>query len=368
MPFTTLNASVLDTQEDFWHRVPPVSFSQEIQKVIPARNAYYNKKQYQILKMLENSAVGDVSAHLESCQANTEVFSEIHDFNSYPELYKQFLLHWNCRNFPLVSNQPAKCSGNGTFLLLAIKSAPQSFERRQAVRETWGKEGTYRGFEVRLVFLVGMTDKNVEPDLQELVSHEGSHFQDILQWDFRDSFFNLTLKENLFFKWVMNYCLNTTYIFKGDDDVFVNTFKMMDYLASVDTNKSHHLYTGQVISEASPFHGLASKYYVPASFYDGPYPVYVTGGGLIFSGQLVKKLHWISKYIPFYPIDDVYTGMCFQSLGLQPEKHPDFQTFGIAQKDMENPCVHQRLMVVHQKTPQQMKSLWKAMLDPNLKC
>uniref|UniRef100_A0ACB8FT00 Uncharacterized protein n=1 Tax=Sphaerodactylus townsendi TaxID=933632 RepID=A0ACB8FT00_9SAUR len=40
-------------------------------------------------------------------------------------------------------------------------------------------------------------------------------------------------------------------------------------------------------------------------------------GGYIFSGMLAPWLHAISQYIPFYPIDDVYTGLCFQALGIR---------------------------------------------------
>ncbi|XP_029474936.1 UDP-GlcNAc:betaGal beta-1,3-N-acetylglucosaminyltransferase 8 [Rhinatrema bivittatum] len=348
--------------EDDEFRTLLLNLSQELREKIPMINTYWNKKQHEMFQRLESGV--NVST---VCRANTNVNLEISNFESYPKLFKQFLVYSNCRWFPLVINQPKKCTGNQTFLLFAIKSAPQNFINRQTIRKTWGRETVYGDLWVRTVFLLGMKGE-YDPDLQHLLLFEGQQFQDILQWDFHDSFFNLTLKDNLFLKWTMDYCQDAHFIFKGDDDVFANTMAIVNYLHSLKSPVAETLYMGHIVSKAVPFREYKSKYYIPESYYSGPYPAYAGGGGFIFSGHLAKWLYLVSHYIVFYPIDDVYTGLCFKALEIEPMVHSQFQTFDIAAKNRDNPCVHKTLLLVHQRSPQQTLRLWKLLQDPELSC
>ncbi|XP_062996300.1 UDP-GlcNAc:betaGal beta-1,3-N-acetylglucosaminyltransferase 8 [Elgaria multicarinata webbii] len=339
---------------------------QQLRQTIPRAKAYWNAKQHWLFRAMQ--AGSNDSWNQCFGPGTADRVAKIKDFDSYPELYRNFILYDECRNFPLLLNQPTKCisAKNHTFLLLAIKSLPGNFAARQAVRDTWGREINPGGLPVRLVFLLGTAQGRYGPRLQNLVEYESRSFGDILMWDFEDTFFNLTLKDFLFLNWTLEHCGDVRFILKGDDDVFINTPKVLDYLGSLDVHKP--LYTGQVMANASPFRVRKSKYYVPESFYVGPYPAYAGGGGYIFSGALVQWLQLISRNIAFYPIDDVYTGLCFQALGIHPEAHPGFQTFDIAEKDRDNPCVHSQLLLVHRRSPQQTLQLWKQITDPNLKC
>ncbi|KAM6427868.1 UDP-GlcNAc:betaGal beta-1,3-N-acetylglucosaminyltransferase 8 isoform 1-T1 [Liasis olivaceus] len=341
---------------------------QRLRQSIPRAKAYWNEKQYKNFRALEEGSAANASWNRCSTSNAAEQAGKIKNFGSYSELYKNFILYGDCRNFSLLINQPDKCANgkNGTFLLLAIKSLPRNFAARQAVRDTWGQEGESGGLAVRTVFLLGTAQGRYGPRLQRLVYFESRSFGDILMWDFEDTFFNLTLKDNLFLSWTLDHCQDVRFILKGDDDVFINTPKVLDYLSSLDARKP--LYTGQVMANASPFRVQRSKYYVPESFYVGPYPAYAGGGGYIFSGALARSLHLISQHVAFYPIDDVYTGLCFQALGIAPEAHTGFLTFDIAEKDRADPCVHSKLLLVHRRSPQQTLHLWKQIINPNLKC
>ncbi|XP_034293960.1 UDP-GlcNAc:betaGal beta-1,3-N-acetylglucosaminyltransferase 8 isoform X2 [Pantherophis guttatus] len=341
---------------------------QQFRHSIPRAKAYWNDKQYKNFRALEEGSVANASWNKCPSAKVEELATKIKHFNSYPELYKNFILYGDCRNYSLLINEPRKCADtkNNTFLLLAIKSVPGNFAARQAVRDTWGQEGEPGGLAIRTVFLLGTAEGRFGPHLQHLVHFESRSFGDILMWDFEDTFFNLTLKDSLFLHWTLDYCRHVRFILKGDDDVFINTPKVLGYLSSVDVNKP--LYTGQVMSNASPFRFQKSKYYVPESFYVGPYPAYAGGGGYIFSGLLAPLLLLISQHVAFYPIDDVYTGLCFQALGIPPQPHAGFMTFDIAEKDREDPCVHSQLLLVHRRSPRQTLHLWKQITDPKLRC
>ncbi|KAG7483874.1 hypothetical protein MATL_G00042850 [Megalops atlanticus] len=360
----------------------PIEISEKFRQAIPQSSAFWNRKQHFLFRQNDwaRSLKGNASEwerqNKSSCTpVSREVLrTNIQDFDSYPALYKDFLQGMDCRDPPILIDQPSKChvadgQGQGQlFLLFAIKSAPRNFERRQAIRETWGQEGAYEGgLKVRMVFLLGKSSLD-EPNLDQLLHYEAQHFKDLLQWDFQDSFYNLTLKENAFYSWALQRCSHVKFIFKGDDDVFVNPQAMIDYLRALETQKASKLYVGQVVTKASPFRDSKSKYYVPHSFYEGPYPSYAGVGGFLFAGSLLKPLYQLAEYIAFFPIDDVYTGMCFQALGIDPVVHSSFYTFDIREQDRENACVHRNLLLVHQRSPQQTMRLWKNMLSPLLTC
>lgn len=78
----------------------------------------------------------------------------------------------------------------------------------QVVRRTWGKEGLFQnGVSIRTVFLLGVPrNRTALPLWDRLLTYESETFQDILLWDFEDTFFNLTLKETHFLKWVNSSC------------------------------------------------------------------------------------------------------------------------------------------------------------------
>ncbi|XP_028680536.1 N-acetyllactosaminide beta-1,3-N-acetylglucosaminyltransferase 2-like [Erpetoichthys calabaricus] len=353
-----------------------VTISAEFLKNIPVNNAYWNRRLHQVFEQLDRE--DEMTSKQPSgfpCLSNSNIPKEISDFGSYPLIYKNFLSTIDCRDFPIIINQPQKCAPlqggghtNRTFLLLAIKSLPKHFEERQTIRETWGREQVFDGgLRAHSVFLLGSTGEN-DPDLQLLLNYESSHFGDLLQWGFQDNFFNLTLKDNLFLHWTSMFCPDAQFIFKGDDDVFANPQQIVSYLRSLDAEQASKLYAGQIVTQASPIRDPKSKYYVPKTFYDGPYPPYAGGGGYLFSGAFIKPLYHISQALPLYPIDDVYTGMCFQALGVTPLRHEQFQTFDIWEKDREDPCVHSKILLVHQRSPQQTKHLWNAIHSPELKC
>lgn len=354
-----------------------VTVSPMFRETIQLNGAYWNRLLYSGLNKLDKGGQPfDNYSDWSHCrEANLEVLqTNMHDVSSYPALFLNFLQVMKCRSPPVLLDQPSKCvsseqeKASQTFLLFAIKSNPRNFEERQAVRESWGKEAVYEnGLRVRRVFLLG-TSRLEDPDLKPLISFEAKHFGDIVQWDFHDSFFNLTLKMNMVLEWTIKRCPRVSFVFSGDDDVFVNTPALLSYLQSLDASKASRLYVGHVISTASPHRDPNNKYYIPVSFYDGPYPAYAGGGGFLFSGALLQSLYSVLRFIPFYPIDDVYTAMCFLALGVTPEPHPGFQTFDIKAEDRENLCVHKDLILIHQRTPSEMKKLWRGIHSPLLTC
>ncbi|XP_068609051.1 N-acetyllactosaminide beta-1,3-N-acetylglucosaminyltransferase 2 [Brachionichthys hirsutus] len=355
--------------------------------------ALWNQLQHALDRLhnpiLRRNTTGDESpTDCLSCKCSVP---QIDDLNSMPEQIKAFVWSMHCREYPLLINQPDMCGRNNRdspMLIMAIKSQVGNFENRQAIRETWGRSGLVRGEDgkksrlVRTIFLLGRQDSSTgpHPDLKNLLDLENQKYRDILQWDFRDAFFNLTLKDLLFWHWLQQHCPNAIFVFKGDDDVFVRTGALLDYLhkqwdehnllrvSTNDTERTLDLFVGDVINNAMPNREPSTKYYIPERFYKGVYPPYAGGGGVVYSVSLAMRLKEVSERVHLFPIDDVYLGMCLHRLGFSPGRHPGFLTFDLPEMDRANPCAYKSVLLVHRRDPKEMLTLWKQLQSLPRQC
>ena len=69
-----------------------------------------------------------------------------------------------------------------------------------------------------------------------VLREEQAQHDDILVGDFEESFYNLTFKDSLLLTWSKNHC-RAKFIFKGDDDIFLNPFKLESFLATAEVDK-----------------------------------------------------------------------------------------------------------------------------------
>ncbi|KAM5187800.1 LOW QUALITY PROTEIN: N-acetyllactosaminide beta-1,3-N-acetylglucosaminyltransferase 4 [Callospermophilus lateralis] len=274
-------------------------------------------------------------AHHSQCLPNRTVANTS---LSLPGRHRLFYHH--CRNFSILL-EPSGCAKD-TFLLLAIKSQPGHVERA-AIRSTWA----------------GPT-----PPAQ-LLAYESGEFDDILQWDFVEDFFNLTLKELHLQCWVASACPHAHFMLKGDDDVFVHVPNVLEFLDGWDP--AQDLLVGDVIHQALPNRNTRVKYFIPPSMYKARhYPPYAGGGGYVMSRATMRHLQAaVEGTDELFPIN-VFVGMCLKKLGVHPTHHAGFKTFGIRQA--LDPCLYRGLLLVHCLNPLEMWTMWALVTDKGLKC
>uniref|UniRef100_A0A665VCG6 Hexosyltransferase n=1 Tax=Echeneis naucrates TaxID=173247 RepID=A0A665VCG6_ECHNA len=315
-------------------------------------------------------------AHPDQCQQNISA-ANVQGFSSLPGNIQDFLYYRHCRHFPMLLDFPDKCGGADksaeVFLLLVIKSSPTNYERREVLRKTWAMERLYQGVWIRRIFISGtMASGHKKKRLNKLLQAEQRENNDILQWDFSDTFYNLTLKQILFLEWMETNCPNARFLFNGDDDVFANTDSMVHYLQSfMDNNGDKHLFAGHLIQNVGPIRTKESKYFIPTQVQESEsYPPYCGGGGFVLSGYTASVIYRMSQSISILPIDDVYMGMCLAKAGLGPVSHMAVKTAGlhIPSKilDEYNPCYYREMLLVHRFLPAQIYLMWSRIHDPDL--
>nr|XP_055034951.1 N-acetyllactosaminide beta-1,3-N-acetylglucosaminyltransferase 2 [Misgurnus anguillicaudatus] len=330
-----------------------------------------------------------------SCNPDYQVRDAMPDYDMLTTQMKDFVVSMHCRDYPLILEPLDVCDDGplaktrAPLLFLAIKSQSGNFKNREAIRKTWGRSGNVMGREskgglVRRIFLLGMSKDLL---VEDKLTFESKMHGDIIQWDFADTFFNLTLKDVLFWDWFSRRCPHARFIFKGDDDVFVRTPAILDYLLAEEKNeinftnlttkqlslasmqtKMEQFIVGDVINNAAPLRSNQTKYFVPDSFYKGLYPSYPGGGGVVYSGSLALKLSRVSQRVHLFPIDDVYVGMCLQRIGVSPIHHPAFLTFDFPIDEPKDPCANHTVLLVHKRSPTDVFRLWSETLTPSPEC
>ncbi|XP_059196732.1 lactosylceramide 1,3-N-acetyl-beta-D-glucosaminyltransferase A [Centropristis striata] len=272
-------------------------------------------------------------------------------------------------------NHPGKCGGGGedgedVLLLLFVKSSPENFERRQAIRDTWGNESFVRselGASVRLVFALGVhPDVRQRSRVQRALLQEDQVYRDLIQQNFLDTFHNLTTKLILQFHWSHEYCPQANFLMSADDDIFVHMPNLVKYLRQLLGTQSgaKDLWVGHVHRGAPPIRRKDSKYHVPYDLYPWPsYPDYTAGAGYVVSGDVAAKIYHATLVLnsSMY-IDDVFMGFCAKATGVSPQEHVYFSGEG---KAPYHPCIYYHMITSHGHATD-VRSLWKAATDPRL--
>ncbi|XP_069806118.1 beta-1,3-galactosyltransferase 5-like [Dendropsophus ebraccatus] len=233
-------------------------------------------------------------------------------------------------------------------IIMAVKSHPRAGTRRSAIRQTWSKEQELKGYKIRRVFLVGRTEVSGH---MEIVKVESAVYGDILQWDMTESHYNLSLKERCFLEWLNHNVPEADYIFKGDDDVFVNTEVVLDLIKDFGSPAVIHGF-----HQHRPGVMRYTKYSISHTLYPlARYPGFVSGGGFIFPGPAVPSLYEASRMMPVFPLDDVYFGFLALAANLTYRHDRRFRVQGMKY----DVCSYKKTLLVHGISPERLLIIWR---------
>ncbi|XP_072036239.1 uncharacterized protein [Amphiura filiformis] len=156
---------------------------------------------------------------LQSNLSSTEMFNAVLKLSTNPKEACRIHVH----------GKPTQ----SVFLVMLISSKPEHFVRRSAIRETYGKEKIIQNKHVQLLFVLGLSKSK---SVNNAARYEANTYKDMIIFGFYESHFNLTLKVIGGLKWVTENCQEAKFMYKGDDDVFVNIDLMVAHLDFADNN------------------------------------------------------------------------------------------------------------------------------------
>ena len=267
-------------------------------------------KLVQMVKEIESYVGGDVSSPLRIVQSHVKRLLNRH-FPSTPRpMTCESCFKYDFENIIAPKHL---CGPHGKVDVIAIvTSTPSAREERKAIRQTWGSYTKYNNF--RLVFLFG----SVWPQKQEeALRVESEASNDILMDNFKDDYFNLTLKILMGYKWVLKECPMTKFIVRTADDCMLNVpriFNLLNAFGNQEAFQKHQV--GRCFVKAPPGRSIGNKGYL--STMDYPYdvfPPYAVGTVFITSKDLTQKMVRASENVPYLPIEDSYFGLVLAYIG-----------------------------------------------------
>jgi len=227
------------------------------------------------------------------------------------------------------------------FIVFLINSHYNNMLRRQIMRKTWFDYKRFylseyldeaeiqiikqmyelnseSVFLVKHLFIVGTGDTLNN----ELIKSEAYEYRDLILINENDTYQNIVQKHLALASWTNNYCSNSVYLIKLDDDVFVNIKLLIKRLLwtlvedKIKVNKPF-LYCNHLI-RSKPKRKNSSKWFISMDKYPkAVYPPYCEGYAYITNVATMRLIdkQYRSNKVPLFWIDDLYvTGMLLDDL------------------------------------------------------
>ncbi|CAF0998422.1 unnamed protein product [Rotaria sordida] len=249
-----------------------------------------------------------------------------------PESYEEFFSSLPRIQNPFEYNNLTliECHEPSIDILIFVISKCSHASIRQSIRRTWGNTKLLKKYfpniELKLLFLVDIDSKS-----EKKIELEYKYHKDIVQVNnLPEQYEYVTEREAALYEFIKLHCKQTKFIFKTDDDIFINTFLLLLLLSS--KNNFQYLTNNKTIYSLFGFpieyglvvrHGIdqiGQRYVITQDEYScSRYPTFLSGFGYLMSFKtcslLINAYQTDSK--PF-PLSDVYfTGLLPQMMNIQ---------------------------------------------------
>ncbi|KAJ8357234.1 hypothetical protein SKAU_G00200280 [Synaphobranchus kaupii] len=261
------------------------------------------------------------------------------------------------RPYRYIINQPDVCRDTNPFLVLLIAAEPGQADARKAIRQTWGNHSLIPGLGLVRLFLLGL-GRPGDVRLQRSIEEEGRRHRDIIQQEYMDTYYNLTIKTLMGMNWVATHCPHAAYVMKTDSDMFVNTEYLVQKLLKPGIPPRQNYFTGYLMRGYAPNRNKDSKWYMSPELYPSErYPVFCSGTGYVFSADLAEKIYGVSLGIRRLHLEDVYVGICLAKLRIDPVPPPNEFVFNHWRVSYSS-CKYSHLITSHQFQPSELVKYW----------
>ena len=236
-------------------------------------------------------------------------------------------------------------------VVIFVKSAVQNFNRRRAIRNTWGGKARLKDVRIKTFFTLGTSH---DVDIQKKVEEEDNKFRDLIQGDFTEAYFNNTIKTLMSFQWAYTFCDNSKFYFFVDDDYYVSIKNLLLFLknpskyeeyAMIENHETRNAYKNDIIRQTDlynsekdlyagfvcfvpPVRDKSSKFFITFEEYQyNMFPPFINAGAYVISNKTMKKLFLASHFVKLFRFDDVYMGILVKKCGITPFHSKRFWRF-----------------------------------------
>ncbi|XP_041362111.1 beta-1,3-galactosyltransferase 5-like [Gigantopelta aegis] len=177
--------------------------------------------------------------------------------------------------------------------------------QRQAIRDKWGSifeleplPGSSEYFPIEVFFVLGVSKNKT---LNAAVAMEAEVKKDIIVAEFDDSYFNLTRKVLMAFKWVKEFCPTAKYVMKVDEDTYLNIPKFVALIQSLEWNNTlfgPYFFVDPVLR--------TGKYAISKTAFPAPkFPPHIKGNAYFMPIDVAMKILIVSEHMPYVSMEDV---------------------------------------------------------------
>lgn len=262
---------------------------------------------------------------------------------------------------PITLTSNTLCQHNTTVrLLVFVLSSVNNFRRREAIRKSWASPAYNVTTGFRLGFMLGSAS-NVS--LQKELRREAEVYGDIVQVNYPEDYYNITLSSITTLRWATENCPSYEYLVKADDDSFLQMALLYEYLNRTKPTRS---VLGIACRKNKPNRIRGSKWYTPPEMYNKTYlPDFTKGFVYVITADVVRDLYKAAQQLRVFPFEDVFiTGMCRELANATVLPIPNF----IHTRLPPTGCSFRNLLAGHRVSAEEMGAIWKELQKKDLKC
>ena len=183
---------------------------------------------------------------------------------------------------PRFEGEPCSGQSFSIFILSAARTSGGSYLKRQAERNTWVKEAKQR--QISSYFVIALSKNETT---NQLLKEESKQYKDMIQMQFIDSYWNLTLKTLSILNWSQKRCQKSKIIVKTDDDTVVNINLLLDSLDQFKPGITGYKDDNKI---TVPRDNSSMAWYPKEYFKPDNYPEYIYGGFYAITSDVIPKL------------------------------------------------------------------------------
>lgn len=246
-------------------------------------------------------------------------------------------------NYSTILEPRKPCEGSES-ILIGISGGPFNYLRRIVYRHI------YKGYKV-LFF----TARSRNETTNQLLKEENDIFNDIIQFEFYASYYNLTSQTMHEMRWINDHCSNYIYYMHQSDDTFYNVRLFKHKFLEKKDEPIHDVLGYRWVGNIA-IHRNNSIFYVPTDIWPGPtYPPQPSGPGYILSKNVmpivVNATYYMDKTILF---EDAYMGIIFEFAKVNITPINKFVNPFFSDKGNEGKNYARRTIFIHTLNPFEM--------------